>query len=112
MVALAKTKTHPFEADMVAQGVEEVYINIVESYIRDLKRLLEEPDITERKAFLGSFINRIEIERIKQWYTITYHYHRMRGGRWRQKFYLLIPLVELGGFEPPTSAMRTQHSPY
>jgi len=23
----------------------------------------------------------------------------------------LIPLVEIGGFEPPTSAMRTQRSP-
>jgi len=50
------------EADMVVQGAEEVDdIDIVKSYIRDLKSLLEESDIIERKAFLRSFIKRIEI---------------------------------------------------
>ena len=59
------------EADMVAQGVEEVDIDIVKSYMRDLKSLLEESDITERKAFLRSFIKRIEIDKDKA----TVHYH-------------------------------------
>jgi len=36
------------EADMVVQGVEEVDIDIVRSYTRDLESLLEESDITER----------------------------------------------------------------
>lgn len=51
------------EVDMVAQGVEEVDLDIVRSYVRDLKSLLEESDITESKAFLRSFIKRIEINK-------------------------------------------------
>ena len=51
------------EANMVVQGVEEVDIDIVKSYTRDLKSLLEESDIIERKAFLRSFIKRIEINK-------------------------------------------------
>ncbi len=56
---------------MVAQGVEEVDIDIVKSYMRDLKSLLEESYITERKAFLRSFIKRIEINKDK----VMVHYH-------------------------------------
>jgi len=48
---------------MVVQGMEEVDIDIVKSYTKDLKSLLEESDITERKALLRSFIKRIEINR-------------------------------------------------
>ena len=49
------------EADIIVQGAEEVDINMVKSYVRDLRSLLEEPDIIERKAFLRSFIKRVEI---------------------------------------------------
>ncbi len=59
---LSSTRVH-VEADMVVQGVEEVDIDIVKSYTRDLKSLLEESDITERKAFLRSFIKRVEINK-------------------------------------------------
>ena len=59
------------EADMVAQGVEEVDIDMVKSYTRDLKSLLEESDIIERRAFLRSFIKRIEISSDKA--VVYYH---------------------------------------
>jgi site-specific DNA recombinase len=66
---LEKTRIQ-IEADTVAQGIDEVDINIVKSYTRDLKSLLEESDITERKAFLRSFIKRIEIDKDRA----TVHY--------------------------------------
>ena len=49
------------EADMVAQGVEKVDIEAVREYAKDLKNLLEESEITERKAFLRSFVGRIVV---------------------------------------------------
>jgi len=67
---LSKTRIQ-IEADMLAQGVEEADIDIVKSYTRDLKSLLEESDTTERKAFLRSFIKRIEIDKDKA----AVHYH-------------------------------------
>ena len=59
------------EADMIVQGVEEVDIDVVKSYTRDLKALIEESDIAERKSFLRSFIKRIEINRNE----VVVHYH-------------------------------------
>ena len=59
------------EADMIVQGVEEVDMDVVKSYTRDLKALIEESDIAERKSFLRSFIKRIEINRNE----VVVHYH-------------------------------------
>ena len=77
---LSKTRIH-IEADMVAQGVEEVDINTVKSCTMDLKSLLAESDITERTAFLRSFIKRKEINKDK----VMVHYylplHLMRVGK-------------------------------
>jgi chromosome segregation ATPase len=49
------------EADMVVHGVEQVDLDTVKSYAQDLPSLIMEAGITERKAFLRSFIRRIEI---------------------------------------------------
>jgi site-specific DNA recombinase len=57
---LGKAKVQ-IEADMVAQGVEQVDVAAVRAYAQDLRHLLEEADFTERKAFLRSFIKRIEV---------------------------------------------------
>jgi site-specific DNA recombinase len=46
---------------MVVQGVGKVDVDIVKAYAQDLRSLLEESDFTERKAFLRSFIKRIEV---------------------------------------------------
>ena len=52
---LNKTRVQ-VEADMVARGTEEIDVNTVKAYAQDLRSLLEEADLTERKAFLRSFI--------------------------------------------------------
>jgi chromosome segregation ATPase len=49
------------EAELVAQGTWSVDMDIVTSYAQDLRSLLEEADIVESKAFLRSFIKRIEV---------------------------------------------------
>jgi len=49
------------EAEMAAQGVQQIDAAIVKSYAYDLRQLLEEADLIERKAFLRSFIRRIEV---------------------------------------------------
>ena len=61
---------------MVVQGIEEVDIDIVKSYTKDLKSLLEESDITERKAFLRSFIKRIDINRDRVIVTNLFSYKK------------------------------------
>ena len=50
------------EADMVVQGVHNVDDSIIKTYARDLHTLLEESEISERKAFLQSFIKRITVD--------------------------------------------------
>ena len=47
---------------MVVQGVHKVDASIVKGYARDLHTLLEEAEISERKAFLKSFIKRITMD--------------------------------------------------
>ncbi len=82
------------EANMVVQGVEEVDIDTVKSYTRDLRSLLEESDITERKAFLCSFIKRIEINRD----SVMVHYHLpLPQGEKRTMAAEVLPIVTLGG---------------
>ncbi|MFC2060569.1 hypothetical protein ACFLTZ_05740, partial [Chloroflexota bacterium] len=49
------------EAEMVAKGEERIDIEMVKTYAKDLQAMIEEASLTERKAFLRSFIKRIEI---------------------------------------------------
>ncbi len=51
------------EAEIVARGIEQVDTALVKAYAQDLRSLLEEADLTERKAFLRSFIKRIEVSK-------------------------------------------------
>jgi site-specific DNA recombinase len=50
------------EAEKITRGVKHVDVELVKSYARDLECLLGEPNILESKAFLRSFIKRIEID--------------------------------------------------
>ena len=50
------------ESEIVAQGIEHIDAEIVKAYADDLKSLLEETDFTQSKAFLRSFLKRIEID--------------------------------------------------
>ena len=44
------------EAEKITRGIKHVDAEVIKSYARDLKSLLEEADIAESKAFLRSFI--------------------------------------------------------
>jgi len=54
--------------EMVVRGFEQVDIATVRTYAQDLRGLLEEADLIERKAFLRSFIKRVEVNK-KQVYS-------------------------------------------
>jgi len=51
------------ETDMVARGIAQGDVAMVKTYAKDLWSLLEEADITKRKAFLRSFIKRIKVNK-------------------------------------------------
>jgi len=55
---------------MAVQGVQPVDEALVKAYAEDLRGLLEEADITERKSFLRSFVKRVEIDKEQ----VTVHY--------------------------------------
>jgi len=59
---LGKTRVQ-IEAEMVVQGVEQVDAKLVKAYAQDLRCLLEESELTAKKAFLRSFVKRVEIAR-------------------------------------------------
>ena len=48
---------------MAAQGLQPVDSATVNSYAQDLRQLLKEADLIERKSFLRSFIRRIEVDK-------------------------------------------------
>jgi DNA invertase Pin-like site-specific DNA recombinase len=50
------------EADIVAEGVEHVDVSAVKAYARDMRATLDEVDFTKSKAFLRSFVKRIEMD--------------------------------------------------
>ena len=47
---------------MAAQGAHQVDVKIVKSYAEDLRSLLAETGLAEKKPFLRSFIKRIEVK--------------------------------------------------
>ena len=55
---------------MSTQGIRHVDVEIVRSYANDLRSLLEEANIAESKAFLRSFVKRIEINKSDLWWTL------------------------------------------
>jgi len=82
------------EAEMIARGVEAVDAARVKAYAQDLRGLLEEADFTERKAFLRSFIKRIEVDK-KQ---VTVHYNLpMPQDKKSEEQIGVLPIDTLGG---------------
>ena len=82
------------EADMVARGVEKVNVAMVKAYAQDLRGLLEEADLTERKAFLRSFIERIEVN--KKQVTVRYKLPLPQRGETKEQVEVL-PIDTPGG---------------
>jgi len=82
------------EAEMVVRGVEEADVSIVKSYANDLRSLLEESDFTERKAFLRSFVKRVEVDENE----ITVHYKLPSPPEGKSKERVLVlPIDTFGG---------------
>lgn len=50
---------------MTAQGYRHIDINIIHSYVEDLKAILYESEVSQRKAFLRSFVEKIIIDKGK-----------------------------------------------
>ena len=79
---------------MVVRGVEQVDTAMVKAYAQDLRGLLEEAGFTERKAFLRSFIERIEVN--KKQVTVRYNLPLPQRERVREQVEVL-PIDTLGG---------------
>ncbi len=84
------------EADMIVHGVEEVDMDVVKSYARDLKALIEESDIAERKSFLRSFIKRIEINGDN---VVVYYHLPLPQDEKEERVPEVLPMVTPGGAE-------------
>jgi site-specific DNA recombinase len=82
------------EAEKVTRVVKHVDVETVKAYARDLKCLLEEADFVESKAFLRSFIKRIEIdgENAKVHYILP-----MPPDRGMRESLGVLPMVTSGG---------------
>jgi site-specific DNA recombinase len=50
------------EADIVAEGVEQIEVSEVKAYARDIRAMLEEADFTKSKAFLRTFVERMDMD--------------------------------------------------
>jgi site-specific DNA recombinase len=59
------------EAEMAAQGYRQLDIDTVRSYVMDLRRLLDESEVAQRKAFLRSFVKKIVVD--KEMVKLYYH---------------------------------------
>ncbi|MFC1962912.1 recombinase family protein [Chloroflexota bacterium] len=82
------------EAEMVVHGLEPVDMAKVKTYAQDLRGLLEDADLFERKSFLRSFIKRIEIN--KKQVTVHYNLPMPKEGKSSEKVEVL-PIATLGG---------------
>ncbi|MFC1910535.1 recombinase family protein [Chloroflexota bacterium] len=90
---LSKTRLQ-LEAEKITQGVKHIDAALVKSYVNDMKDLLGGAAIVESKAFIRSFVKRIEIdgERVK----INYVLPMPPDGKLQESFGVL-PMVTLGG---------------
>jgi site-specific DNA recombinase len=84
------------EAEMAALHVQPVDEALVKAYADNLRMLLEETDITERKAFRSSFLRRIEIDKGQ----VTVHYMLpMPPDDKYSELAGVLPIVTSGGAE-------------
>ncbi len=84
------------EAEKITRGIKHVDAEAIKSYARDLKSLLEEADIAESKAFLRSFVKRIEIDKSQA--VVHYNLPMPPDGKRTQSLGVL-PIDTPGGAE-------------
>jgi hypothetical protein len=53
------------EAEVTLKGYQQLDVNAVRSYVEDLRKLLDESETAQRKAFLRSFVKKIVVEKDK-----------------------------------------------
>ena len=82
------------EAEMAARGVQPVDDAIVKSYAQDLRGLLEEAELIERRAFLRSFVKRIEVNKGRV--TVHYRLPLPQDGKGSESG-AVLPTVTFGG---------------
>ena len=60
------------EAEMTLQGYQHLDTEAVNSYVADLRNILDESGVAQRKAFLRSFVKKIvvEKEKVKLYYNL------------------------------------------
>ncbi len=90
------------EAEMAVQGVQKIDEALVRDYVADLRQLLESSEITQRKAFLKSFLKRIEIDG----QTVTMHYTLPMPPDGKHVSQVTVPPIDTfggeGGIRTPT----------
>ena len=84
------------EAEKITRGIKHVDAEVIRSYAIDLKSLLEEADIAESKAFLRSFIKRIEIDKSQ---AVVYYNLPMPPDGKRRESLGVLPIDTPGGAE-------------
>ena len=76
------------------RAINRLDAGLVKSYTSDLKSLLEEADIVESKAFLRSFVRRIDINRTQ----VVIHYNLpVPPSREQPQVLGVLPIDTLGG---------------
>jgi hypothetical protein len=98
---LLQARTEAEEA-LRSQAIELSDPSVVRAYVEDLKQLLEEFGVVEQKAFLESFVERIEVGESETKVIYTIPSRRTKCPRRRLEFYLLYRMVGRTGFEPVT----------
>ena len=82
------------ESEMTDQGIHAVDGVLVKAYAQDLQGLLEESEITERKAFVRSFVDRIDVDL----QNVTVHYKLpLPIGAGTENSREVLPIITFGG---------------
>jgi site-specific DNA recombinase len=82
------------EMEIAARGVEQLDVALIQKRARDLRKLLVESELTERKAFLRSFVKRLETD--GKSVTVRYKLPLVPGpSGWNDV--AVLPIDNLGG---------------
>jgi len=92
---LEKKRVH-LETEIASKGIELLDVDLIKKRARDLRQLLVESELTERKAFLRSFVKRIETD--GKSVTVRYRMPIVPGANgWDDVS--VLPIDNLGGAE-------------
>jgi site-specific DNA recombinase len=90
---LAKARVQ-LETEMVVKKVNEVDLNTIKTYANELREILGSASILEQKAFLRSFIKRIEVNKDK---VVIRYKLPGAGSGFIKGDESVLPIVSIGG---------------